>query len=175
MTGAAEQKDGVAALEAQADRAAAAGDVATARRLLEQVTAAEPGRGEPWLKLTAMCRAQGDLPAALDAVSGALRLEPLAFLPLLLKASLLEQAGQAEAAGETYGYALAQQPEPETLPPQLRAMAERGRRIHDAHVARKADRLKAAEEGSGAALEPREQARMARFRSNILRRTRPYH
>lgn len=173
MTGAAEQTDGMAALEAQADRAAAAGDVATARRLLEQVTAAEPARGEPWLKLTAMCRAQGDLPAALDAVSGALRLEPLAFLPLLLKASLLEQAGQAEAAGEHYGYALAQQPQ--TLPPQLRAMAERGRRIHDAHVARKAERLEAAERASGAVLDRNEQARIARFRSNIVRQTRPYH
>src|SRR3954454_12953684 len=143
MAGAAEQNDEIAALEAQADRAAAMGDVATARRLLEQVTAGDPKRGEPWLKLTAMCRAQGDLPAALDAVSGALRLEPLAFLPLLLKASLLEQSGQAEAAGETYGYALAQQPP--ALPPQLRAMAERGRQLHDAHVARKAERLEQAE------------------------------
>ena len=173
MTGAANQKDGAAALEAEADRAAAAGDAAGARRLLEQVTAADPGRHEAWLKLTAMCRAEGDLPAALDAVAGALRLDPLAFLPLLLKASLLEQAGQAEVAGETYGYALAQQPP--ALPPQLRAMAERARRIHDAHVARKAERLEAAQQEADAALDPREQARLARFRSNILRRTRAYH
>ena len=173
MSAAAEQKGGAESLEAQADRAAGLGDVATARRLLEQVTAADPGRGEPWLKLTAMCRAQGDLDAALEAVSGALRIDPLAFLPLLLKASLLEQAGQAEAAGETYGYALAQQPA--TLPPQLRDMAERGRRVHEAHVARKADRLREAEEAKGETLEPRERARMDRFRSNIVRQTRPYH
>src|SRR4051812_10995172 len=107
-------------MEARADRAAAAGDVATARGLLEQVTALHPDRGEPWLKLTAMCRAQGDLAAALAAVSGALKLEPLAFLPLLLKASLLDQSGEAEAAGETYGYALAQAPA--ELPPHLRAL-----------------------------------------------------
>ena len=37
------------------------GDVAAARRLLEQATALDPDRGEPWLKLAAMCRAQGDL------------------------------------------------------------------------------------------------------------------
>jgi hypothetical protein len=173
VTKAAEQQEGISALEAEADRAAAAGDAATARRLLEQVTAADPARGEPWLKLTAMCRAQGDLPAALEAISGALKLEPLAFLPLLLKASLLEQIGDAEAAGETYGYALAQQPP--ALPPQLRAMAERGRQVHDAHVARKAERLQQAQEASAAALDPREQARLERFRSNIVRRTRPYH
>ena len=110
MTEAAKQ-EGAAQLEARADRAAAAGDAPEARRLLERVTALEPGRGEPWLKLMAMCRMQGDLPAALAAVSGALRLEPLGFLPLLLQASLLDQAGRGEEAGEVYGYALAQMPD----------------------------------------------------------------
>jgi hypothetical protein len=173
MTEAAKQTGEAAALEAQADRAAAAGDVAAARRLLERVVSLDPDRGEPWLKLTAMCRAAGDVPAALAAVSGALRLEPLAFLPLLLKASLLDQSGEAEAAGETYGYALAQQPA--ELPPPLRAMAERARTAHDAHVERRAARLRQAEAQSGAALGSAEQARMARFRGNIVRRTRPYH
>jgi hypothetical protein len=173
VTEAAQQKNGAAELEARADRAAAAGDAVTARRLLEQATALDPERGEAWLKLSAMCRAQGDLPAALAAISGALRLDPLAFLPLLLKASLLDQAGQAEAAGETYGYALAQQPE--TLPPQMRGLVERAHRAHEALVAEKEQRLRKAEEQSGAALDPDERARLDRFRSNILRRTRPYH
>jgi hypothetical protein len=173
MTEAAKQTGEAAALEAQADRAAAAGDVAAARRLLEQAISLAPERGEPWLKLTAMCRAQGDLPAALAAVSGALRLEPLAFLPLLLKASLLEQAGQVEEAGESYGHALAQQPP--DLPPPLRPLADRARKAHEAHVERKAARLLRAEADSAAALAPRERTRLERFRSNILRRTRPYH
>jgi hypothetical protein len=172
VTEAAKQSEAAAELEARADRAAAAGDAAEARRLLERVTGLEPDRGEPWLKLVAMCRAQRDLPAALAAVSGALRLEPLGFLPLLLKASLLEQAGEAEAAGETYGHALAQQP-PE-LPLPLRDMTERARQVHEAHVERRAARLRQAEEAA-AGLAPRERPRLARFRSNIVRRTKPYH
>jgi hypothetical protein len=173
VTEAAKRTDQAEALEAQADHAAAAGDVAAARRLLEQVTSLAPDRGEPWLKLAAMCRAQGDLPAALAAVSGALKLEPLAFLPLLLKASLLEQAGRIDEAGEAHGHALAQQPP--DLPPQLRVLADRARQANDAHVERKAARLRQAGAASAAALAPRERQRVERFRSNILRRTRPYH
>jgi hypothetical protein len=173
VSDAAKQTDGAESLEAQADRAAAAGDAATARRLLERVTTLDPSRGEAWLKLSAMCRALGDVPAALAAVSGALRLDPLAFLPLLLKASLLEQSGESEAAGEVYGYALAQQPE--HLPPQLAALAARGRQVHDAYVEKKAARLRQAGAVSEAALSPRERGRIERFRSNILRRTKPYH
>lgn len=167
------RQDGAAELEARADRAAATGDVASARGLLEQATALDPGRGETWLKLSAMCRAQGDLVAALAALSEALKLDSLAFLPLLLKANLLEQAGQVEAAGETYGHALAQQPD--TLPPQLHGLIERARQAYSAFVEEKARRLREAEERSGVALAPHERARIERFRSNILRRTRPYH
>lgn len=173
MSDAAKQDAGPEALEARADQAAAAGDVAAARRLLEQITALDPNRSESWLKLTAMCRAQGDITAALAAVSGALKLEPLGFLPLLLKASLLDQSGDKEAAGETYGYALAQAPA--ELPPHLRGVVERARQAHEAHVGRRATRLEAAQVAADIALEPREQARLARFRSNIVRRTRPYH
>jgi aspartyl/asparaginyl beta-hydroxylase (cupin superfamily) len=57
----------------------------------------------------------------------------------------------------------------------LRAMAERARTAHNAHVERRAARLRQAEAQSGAALGPAEQVRMARFRGNIVRRTRPYH
>jgi predicted TPR repeat methyltransferase len=92
-----------AGLEAAADRAAAGGDRAGARALLTQAAAAGPDRAETWLKLAAMCRAEGDLEAALEAVSGALRIDPLGFVPLLLKANLLEKAGRAAEAGETYG------------------------------------------------------------------------
>src|SRR5687767_850404 len=101
--------------EAEADRAAAAGSRVEARRLLERVTAAAPDRIEPWLKLAAMCRADGDLPAALAAVSGALRIDPLGFVPLLLKANLLEAAGRTDEAGEAYGHAVAQRPD--EIPP----------------------------------------------------------
>ncbi len=173
MTEAAKQIDEAVELEVRADRAAAAGDVATARRFLQQATERDPGRGEAWLKLSAMCRAQKDLPAALAAISGALKLDPLAFLPLLLKASLLEQSGQTDAAGETYGYALAQQPE--IVPPQLGGLVERGRRAHGTYLEQRAQRIDRAKAASEAELLPAEQARVERFRDNILRRTRPFH
>lgn len=160
-----------AGLEAAADRAAASGDAAGARALLLRATEADPDRAETWLKLAAMCRAAGDLDAALDAVSGALRVDPLGFMPLLLKANLLERAGRAAEAGETYGYALAQAPA--ASPPHLEAMIAHARAAHAAHVAETADRL--AQAADAAALTEVERGRLGRFRSNILRTTRPYH
>jgi hypothetical protein len=171
MDGQAEQKGEAAGFEAEADRAAGRGDAAGARALLERATAADPGRGETWLKLAAMCRAQGDLQAALAAVSGALTVDPLGFMPLLLKASLLEKTGRPDEAGETYGHALAQAPA--AIPPHLDAMVAHAQTAHEAHLAAAAGRLAAA--AAGADLSETEEARLARFRTNILRRTRPYH
>lgn len=162
-----------ARLEAEADARAASGDLAGARQLLARAASLGSDRVELWLKLAGLCRGSGDLAAALNAVAGALRIEPLGFLPLLLKASLLEQQGHASEAGETYGFALAQLPE--APPPGLAGAIAQARRAHDAHVARKSDGLAAAQSAAGAALEPREEARLARFRSNIVRRTRPWH
>jgi aspartyl/asparaginyl beta-hydroxylase (cupin superfamily) len=157
--------------EAQADRAAAAGDTAAARALLDRAIAADPKRAEPWLKLAAMCRAEGDLGAALAAVSGALTIDPLGFVPLLLKANLLEKMGRDAQAGETYGHALAQAPA--SLPPHLEAMAAHARARRDAHLAQSADRL--ARAADTVALSGAEQRRVARFQTNILRKTNPYH
>jgi ornithine lipid ester-linked acyl 2-hydroxylase len=160
-------------LEAEADRAARGGDAAAARALLEQATRLDPGRGEAWLKLAAMCRATSDLDGALAAVTGALRIDPLDFVPLLLKANLLERMGRHAAAGETYGHALAQLPE--AVPPHLAAMVEEARRRHADHVAAAAARIAEAAAAAAAALDSREQRRFERFQSNALRRTRPYH
>jgi hypothetical protein len=158
-------------LEAEADRAAGRGDTRSACTLLEQAAGHDPDRSELWLKLAAMRRAQGDLPAALDAVSGALRLEPLGFVPLLLKASLLDKLGHTHEAGETYGYALAQAPNP--VPPQFESMVVSARAAHEAHTAGQAARLAQAAEVAG--LSGPERQRVARFQSNVVRRTRPYH
>jgi hypothetical protein len=157
--------------EAEADRAAGRGDAAGARRMLEALVAAEPDRIGAWMKLAAMCRAQRDLDAALAAVGGALRVDPLAFLPLLLKASLLEAAGRPGEAGEAYGHALAQRPD--KPPPELGAAiaaAERGRAAHVAAIRR---RLAAAAAPLG--LGEEERARVERFHTNIVRETRPFH
>lgn len=165
--------DDAAALEAQADRAAAGGDVVAARRLLERATAADSAKGELWLKLSAMCRAMGDREGALAAVDGALRVDPLAFMPLLVKANLLDGMGQAHAAGETYGYALAQLPDP--VPPSFERAVAEARRRHEIHVAASAERLARACRSAEDALSARERSRLTRFHDNILRKTRPYH
>ena len=159
------------AAEAEADRAAARGDIQAAHRLLQRVTQGDPGRIEPWLKLAAMCRAQGQIGAALDAVSGALRVQPLAFVPLLLKASLLDAAGRTEEAGLVYGYALAQRPD--EVPPHLAGALKQAEAKHSAHLARTEERLTKA--AAQAATNAAEAARLERFRSNILRKTRVYH
>ena len=165
--------DQVESWEAEADRAAAAGSRAQARRLLERVTEAAPDRIEPWLKLAAMCRADGDLAAALAAVSGALRVDPLGFVPLLLKAHLLEASGRTDDAGEAYGHALAQRPD--EAPPHLRAPLERAERLHAAYVERAENDLAEIGRAFEAGLSPPERRRLARFTSNIVRRTQPYH
>lgn len=159
--------------EGEADRAAARGDLITARALLEKATRLDGGRVDPWLKLSAMSRALGDLPGALAAVDGALRVEPLGFVPLLLKANLLEQSGRSGQAGEIYGYALAQCPA--EIPAHLRSMVGHARRAHDAHVAGMTQRLAAAESAAGVRLDDRERRRLDRFRTNIVRKTRPFH
>jgi aspartyl/asparaginyl beta-hydroxylase (cupin superfamily) len=160
-----------AGLEAAADHAAAGGDRAGARALLARAAAADPDRSETWLKLAAMYRAEGDLPAALDAVSGALRVDPLGFMPLLLKANLLEKLGREAEAGETYGYALAQAPA--AVPPHLQAMVAHAKERHEAHVAVVGARLAGA--AQAAPLTETEQGRLERFNSNILRKTRAWH
>jgi hypothetical protein len=166
-------QDGVTEREAEADRAASRGDKAGARRILEQVTAASPERLESWLKLAAMCRAQGDVEAALAAVSGALRIDPLGFLPLLLKASLLDAAGRSGEAGEAYGHALAQRPA--AIPAGLAGTIAAAERHYAAHVAATSARLAAAVAPLEAGLAEPEKRRLRRFRSNIVRTTRPYH
>jgi hypothetical protein len=167
------QQPSAGTLEAQADRAAQSGDVGAARRLLEQAVALEPSRAETWMKLAAMCRAAQDLAGALEAVSGALRINPLDFVPLLLKASLLDRMDRSDDAGEVYGYALAQAPD--LIPAPLEAMVAEARRRHGEHVAKTAERLRAAVAGAGASLDEEEQARFSRFQTNVLRTTRPFH
>lgn len=159
--------------EAEADEAAARGDRRRARQLLEEVTAAEPERLEPWLKLTAMCRAEGDVDGALAAIAGALRIDPLGFLPLLLKANILEAAGHSDEAGEAYGHALAQRPD--EVPPHLTAPLERAERFHAAYVERTERALRERAGALERGLAGDERSRVERFASNIVRRTRPYH
>ena len=166
-------QDNALSLSAQADRAAAAGDLKQARALLQSAVAAGSADVDLWLKLAAICRAQGEIRAALAAVAGALKLDPLHFVALLLNASLLERQGSAEA-DEHFGRALAQRPN-ETLPPQMAAMVQhaeaRYRAFQDRTDANLSNMIGQAVPEADVA----ETARLARFRTNIARLTTTYH
>lgn len=160
-------------LEQQADRAAAGGDFAAARALIAQLAQDEPGRIDVWMKLAALCRATGDLSAALAAVHRALALSPLDFVALLLRANLLEKAGDPDT-GEAYGRALAQRPAGD-LPPQVAATLAHGETLYNAHLARLETALAAATAEAEGQASAEQCDAIARFRSNAVRRTRVHH
>jgi len=160
--------------EAAADRAAAAGDAASARSLLEQAAAADPGRIELWLKLAALRRATGDPAAAFAAIGEALRLNPLDFLALLSRGRLHESVGNKEEAARDYVHGLAQCPPVDQVPQHLRGLvahAEANRQAYRRQVGAMWDR--AIE--SDPALDARIRARLARFKTNALHETRVWH
>ena len=95
-----------AALEADADAAAAARNYGLARELLLRATTANADRFDLWLKLSAMCRATGDPAAALAATDRALAIQPLDFMALLIRATQLEALANTDRAGQAYGHAL---------------------------------------------------------------------
>ena len=158
---------------AQADRAAASGDLALAQQLLTDAAAAPGADARLFLKLAAVSKAGGHPRAALAAVEQALAREPLDFVALVLRATLLDALGEAEA-GEAWSHALAQRPDGE-LPGPMAAAIEAGEKRRDEWLDAREARMKlnmaAAEAKAGA----EERERIERFRSNVLRRTRPYH
>lgn len=162
------------AVETDADRAAARGDIAAARAMLEQVVGQAPGRIDTWLKLAAMRRAAGDMAGAQEAISGALRVDPLHFVALLSRARMLESAGEAQEAARAYTRALAQLPEDGEIPAPLRPLVEHGREMSAAYASQvEASWDRAIAEDP--ALSARARGRLERFKSNALRRTRVYH
>ncbi len=158
---------------AAADRALAAGNVAEARRILEQATRDEPEAPEFWQRLATVRKMSGAPLLAVEAIDRALAVAPLDFMNLLMRAHLLDGAGHPEA-GEAYGRALAQ-PRPDPLPPTLQRTIARAEAAWAAHQQALTGRLATAVEASGADLTPAERAHADRFASNIARTTRPYH
>ncbi len=130
------------ALESQADARAAAGDFAGALGLLNQLVAAQPDHFGAWVKLSAMAGAAGDMAAASKAIEAALTLQPLDLTALLMRARQLEGAGRADDAGEAYGRALAQAPEP--MPPQLGPILTHAAQKYSAWQMAQAERLRTA-------------------------------
>jgi len=91
----------------------------------------------------------------------------------MLRASLLDGLGDP-AAGEAWGNALANKPGGE-LPAPLAAAVARGEQRHAEWLAERERKMAANMADAEAAASPDELRRIDRFRSNVLRRTRPFH
>jgi aspartyl/asparaginyl beta-hydroxylase (cupin superfamily) len=161
----------VAGLEAQADRAAAAGDLAAARHSLEQAVSAGNAPLELWIKLSAVRRALGDVRGAIDAVDRGLALSPLDFSALLARAMLLERSGDPNAAA-AFGKAVAQLPRGEDFPKALESVIEHAKSRAGEHQAAVEERLLQTVPGT---VSNGQRRRLERFASNTSRRTRHFH
>jgi aspartyl/asparaginyl beta-hydroxylase (cupin superfamily) len=166
-------KADAAGLIADADAAIASRDFTRATTLLEQAAEARPGDLSIWMRVAALHRATKQPEQALDALHKALAIEPRDFTALLMQASLLQQLGDP-GAGAAWGNALAQKPD-SPLPPQLAAVAAEGERLHSAWLDEREVRMRDAMAAAEQAADPEERQHIERFRSNVLRRTRPYH
>jgi aspartyl/asparaginyl beta-hydroxylase (cupin superfamily) len=160
-------------LFAEADRAAAAGNLQHAERCLLEASKTAPPDLVLLLKLAAIQRATRQHSAALETVHQALALSPRDFTALLMRASLLDQLGSHEA-GAAWTHALAQRPDGD-LPANLEAVVATGeRRAKEWTQAREAE-MRAAAANAESRANPEELGRIARFCSNTVRRTRHFH
>jgi aspartyl/asparaginyl beta-hydroxylase (cupin superfamily) len=158
-------------LERKADQAAAAGDMAAARRSLEEALERGGGTLELWTKLSAIRRALGDHKGSLDAIERALALSPLDFSALLARAMLLERLSDGRA-GEAFSRAVAQLPPGRDVSgPMANAIEHAKKRAAD-HQASVEQRLLAV---LPSGLDERQRKRLERFASNTARRTRHFH
>ena len=162
-----------AALIQQAEQALGSGQLDSAAELLGQAAALTSSDPAVWLRLAAVHRANGKPAEALQAVRHALEAAPLDFMALLMQASLLDRLGDASAP-EAWDHALAQIPNGD-LPPQVEAAVAQGRHRRDDWLDAREAALVAAMAASEARAEPDERKRIARFRTNVLRRTKVFH
>jgi len=156
----------------EAERAAASGDLARAQTLLEQAATDAPEDVQLLLKLAAVSKAAGEPRAALAVVHQALAQEPLNFVALMLRASLLDALG--EDSGEAWSNALTRRPAGD-LPAPLAAAVAAGEKRRDAWLAERESRMKLNMASAEEQASDEERERIGRFRSNVLGRTRPYY
>ena len=126
-----------------------------------------------WLQLATAYRVLGQTEQALDAVDGALRLEPRLFMALLMRASLLERAGRAREAGPAYGTAILQAPLEASLDPAIRQALAHGRKVNRAYGDDLASFIR---DGAGLTdTSTGEARRVDGFIDHLLGRRKPYH
>ena len=162
---------GVQSREEQADRAAASGDLATARHLLEEEAQAPGSNPSLWLKLSAVRRASGDAAGALSAVERFLAAEPRDFAALLHRAMLLEQLGDPRC-DQAFGHAIAQLPPGSDVPTPMRSAVAHARERWESHSRGIEERLREALPDD---LSPLARARAERLASNSAHTTRHFH
>ncbi len=102
-------------LNSQALQAIANRRPAEASQMLRSAIELDPMLLPARLNLATAQRMEGDMMGALATVDDALRIEPLAFRALLMRASLLEAMGHRRAAAIAYGNALTQTPDEQYL------------------------------------------------------------
>ena len=157
-------------LEQAADRAAAAGQFAAARSLLEQAVQTD-ATFDLWMKLSAMRKASGDLKAALPAIDRALAISPLDFPALLSRALILDQLRDPNA-GEAFDNALAQFPPGAEVPGPWQAPLVHARKRRDEYRSTLETKLR---ENLPAGLPYAVRQRAERFITNRSHRTRHFH
>jgi aspartyl/asparaginyl beta-hydroxylase (cupin superfamily) len=158
-------------LEDQADRAASAGEFVASRSLLEQAVEADSASLGLWIKLSAMCKASGDLKGALAAIDRALVISQLDFSALLARAVILDNLGDPDA-GEAYRHALTQIRSGEVIPAEWQAAVAHARKRSDEYR-RTLEQYLAKNLPPG--LTPAEWSRAERFISNRSQNTRHFH
>jgi aspartate beta-hydroxylase len=127
---------GTEALTQAAQDALMRRDPKAALELLAQAQAAGAASPALFLDLALARRMLNDLPGALEAVQGALTLEPYDLMALMTKAALLERMGRRHQAASAYKNALAVAPADEAIPAMLKEPARRGRKVVEEHAAR---------------------------------------
>src|SRR3954451_11679986 len=152
-------------LEQQADQAAAAGQFAAARSLLERAVEGDGATLGLWMKLSAMRKAANDPQGALAAIHQALAISPLDFPALLSRAVILDQLGEREA-GEAYGQALAHLATEEDIPEPMKPAVAHARKRRDEYRRQLEQHLATTLPTD---LTPAERARAVRFISNRTR------
>ena len=160
-------------LLAQAERAVAAGNLDGAVTLLQQAADQRPDDADIWLKIAALHRGLKRPRPALDAVHRALSVRPLDFTGLMLRATLLDNLNDP-GAPEAWGNALANTPGGE-LPPQLLAAIARGEQRYSEWLSDREARMIENMSAAEAKADADELRRIRRFRTNVLRKTKPFH
>ena len=161
------------ALIGQAELALGKGDIPTAAQLLERAAGERPDDPSLWLRLAALHRAASKPRLALQSVHQALKYAPLDFTALLMRASLLDKLGDP-GAPEAWEQALANKP-PGDLPAQIEKIVADGERRLAEWIESREVKFKAATLECETRANPMERKHIERFRSNVLRKTRPFH